>query len=356
MLITLGQEWNVLKRVLDDIKHALAVSIAPTLTKIIRRLNNMRIGMSDSEKLRLNAENRDANQKAIKETEASIAFIEKKAGGDVSKLSAPEKAYYDTLVKYKKDLEKENERETIDNIVMTPNELKSEQERRIRSKYRKVAERAYYAETISEAEEAITGYSFTDKEIMNVIKSQGTGKYGEQALKSFTQDYVKYRIKELREDPQFKYLPESVLRQRAEAESIKAFARANYKFFYPTLLGLQADELISQSYNDQTYDIDRARERWGANFEGLADALPAEALGTHKLISVDVNENGVIIHKLVLDLNDNGVDKGDFEVASWTGNDRGGAKGSQASLTYDKQRGVTVNSYGRTPSQMTSGD
>lgn len=344
VLFTLGEEWNVFKAVLDDIKHSLAVSIAPVLTRILRRLNNSRVGMTTGEKLKLNAENRDANEKAIRETEASIAFIEKRAGGDISKLSITERAYYDTLVKYKKDLEEENERDEIGYIVRTPNELKAEQESRIRSKYKTKAQQAYFAETINDAVEALGGETFTDAEIMRIIESQGTGAYGENAFAEYKKSYLSWRVEELHK--KHKGVPVSELTKQAENEVTGAFARTNYKFFYPTLLGLRAEKLIEQSYEDQTYDIDRAREKWGANFEGLAGALPAEALGTHKLYSVDVNENGVIIHKLVLDINDSdGVDKGDFEIASWTGNDRGGATGTQTKMIYDKENGVTVQAY-----------
>ena len=158
-------------------------------------------------------------------------------------------------------------------------------------------------------------------------------------------------MKELREDKKYKYAQDSVLRQVASGEALQAFAKLNYKFFYPTMLSLQADKIIAQSYNDQIYDIDRLREKWGANFEGLSSVLPKEALGTHGIYSIDVNENDVITHRVVLDLNDNGVDEGDFVLASWTGNDRGGATGSQMNMTWDKQNGVTVNSIASSASK-----
>lgn len=352
VLFTLGEEWNSFKRVLDDIKHVLAVTLAPTLTRILRRINNMRVGMSTSEKLRVNAENRDDNEKALRETEASIAFLEKKSGGNIKNLSESEIAYYNTLIAYKQDLVKENAKETIDNIVRTDNEIKAEQEKRIKAKYKKVAEQAYYAETKDDALSAVEGYSFTDNEIMNIIKSQGTGKYGKNDFEKFKKDYVAWRAEELGKK-EMKGAHISARIGHAESEALMAYASQNYRFFFPTLLSLQAENIIKGSYNDQIYDIGRARKIWGANFENLPSALPANALGTHKLISVDVNENGVVTHKIVLDINDsNNSDKGDFVLASWTGNDRGGAKGSQAELTWDKQNGVTVNSLGTSGSQQ----
>lgn len=353
VLYTLGEEWSVFKQLLEDIKHSLAVSLAPTLTRILRRLNNMRVGMSDSEKLRLNAENRDANAKALKETEASMAFLEKKSGGNISKLSKSEQAYYETLTLYRKSLIAENEKKEIDNIVMTPNELKADQEQRLKGNVKFIETMLKSGEIDLDDPNYKDTFDFTSDEIMTVVNAQGANSiYGINALEKHINSYIPNRMKKLKEDKKYKYAPDSVVEQVARSDAIKDFARTYFKYFYPTLLGLQTEELIKQSYNDQTYDLDRAREQWGANFEGLANALPKEALGTHKLISVDVNENRVVTHKLVLDINDSdGVNKGDFVIASWTGNDRGGATGSQTEMTWDKQNGITVNSLGTSASQ-----
>ena len=346
VLFTLGEEWGMFKSVVDEIKHALAVSIAPTLTRILRRLNNTRIGMSTSEKLQLDIENRNSNEKALKETEASIAFALEKAGGSTKNMSLTEKAYYETLVKYKKDLEEENKKtEGVGNAVRTANELKAEQEKRIRSYYKEISSNVMFAETQDEAIQALKGEKFSNAEIMRVIDAQGTSEYGKKALDRYTKEYVALRAQEIQ--TQYKGMSTKEAKQKAEAEAVQAFAKLNYSFFYPKLLGLRSDEVISNSYNDQTYDIDRLREKYGANLEGLKDILPKEALGTHRLYSVDVmQDNGVIEHRIVLDVNDSsGVDKGDKVLETWTGNDRGGATGSQSTITYDREKGITVNSY-----------
>lgn len=346
VLFTLGEEWGIFKTVLDEIKHSLAVSIAPVLTRILRRLNNMRVGMSDSEKLRLNEENRDANTKALKETEASMAFLEKKSGGDISKLSRTEQAYYDVLKSYKERLENENTKTSIDNIVETPNELKLRQE-----KWLKNVAKTYINDIKSGAVDLDSPlyegvFDFSDEEIKRVIDAQGkNSSYGANTFEAFRKTHIANETERLRQTQ--RGVPVTELRKQAEASALRAFARQNFKYFYPILLGLQTEELIEQSYNDQTYDIDRLREKYGANLEGLKDILPKEALGTHKLISGDISEdNGVITHRIVLDVNDNGViDSKDKLLESWTGNDRGGATGSQSTITYDREKGVTVNSY-----------
>lgn len=352
VLFTLGEEWNVFKALLENIKHSLAVSIAPVLTRILRRLNNMRVTMNEGEKLRLNEENKNANEKAIKETEASMAFLEQKSGGDITKLSKTERAYYEVLSAYKARLEKENKKKEIDNIVETPNEIKVRQE-----KWLTDIAKTYIDDIKSGAVDfdspAFEGvFDFSGADIKKVIQSQGTGYYGSQAFEAYKSDYIKKglndRIKKLKKE--MGNQPDDIVKKRAETElgdeALQAFAKKNYRFFYPILLGLQAEELVQSSYNDQVYDIARAREKWGANFEGLANALPEEALGTHKLYSVDVNENGVVVHKLVLDINDSdGVDKGDFVITEWTGNDRGGATGTQTKMEYNRETGVTVQAY-----------
>lgn len=344
VLYTLGEEWNVVKQILEDIKHTLAVTLAPTLLRILRRLSNMRIGMTDTEKVALNLENKKANEKALKETEASMAFLEKKAGGNIANLSSTEKAYYNVLADYKKDLIAENKKSSIDNIVMTPNELKLMQEQKLRQNTYAMKQIISKGNVNLDDPLLKSFFDFNDKDIQAVIDSQGNTAYGADAFASFKTKYVAKRVTEL--GNKNRGMPLSTREQIAESEALQAFAKEYYKFFYPILSGMKADDLIQQSYNDQVYDIDRAREKWGANFEGLAKALPKEALGTHKLYSVDVNENGVIVHKLILDINDSDkVDKGDFEIASWTGNERGGATGTQTKMTYDKTKGVTVDAY-----------
>ena len=229
--------------------------------------------------------------------------------------------------------------------MRTANELKAEQEKRIRSYYKEISSNVMFAETQDEAIQALKGEKFSNAEIMRVIDAQGTSEYGKKALDRYTKEYVALRAQEIQ--TQYKGMSTKEAKQKAEAEAVQAFAKLNYSFFYPKLLGLRSDEVISNSYNDQTYDIDRLREKYGANLEGLKDILPKEALGTHRLYSVDVmQDNGVIEHRIVLDVNDSsGVDKGDKVLETWTGNDRGGATGSQSTITYDREKGITVNSY-----------
>ena len=342
VLATTGQQWNVFKQTMDDIKYALAVSIAPYLNRILRRLNNMRVGMSETEKLRLNAENKSANEKALKETEASIKLLELKSGGDITKLSKSERADYDTLVMYRNRLREENDKPQIDNIVMTANELKLEQERRLKENAKFLTSMIKSGDISLDDPLYKEHFAFTNDEIMRVIDSQGTGNYGKASYEAYKKEYVERRIKEMRK--QGVHMPENAMRAQAENESVKAFARTYFKFFYPILMNLQAEATIAESYNDQFYDIQRVREKWGANFERLPEALPPEALGTHKIYSIDEKlANGQIIHKVILDINDsNGVDKGDFELFSLQGNDRGGAQGSQYQFNWSKEQGITL--------------
>ena len=347
VLVTLGQEWNVFKKLIEDMKYTLSVTLAPILAKILQRVNNMRVGMSASEKLRVNAENRDANARALASAKATVEYLNNKPN-----LTESEVYYKETLVSYIKNLEKENNKKEIDNIVMTENQIKAEQEARIRGEAKFKKDLILSGEANLDDERYASAYKFTNDDIMKIIESQGNTAYGEKAFEKFQKEYVTNRMKNLSEEE--KHIPERYMRSKAESESVQAFARRYLRFFYPILLDLQAESLIQESYNDQVYDINRARAKWGANFEDLPNAIPIEKLeGKHKLYSVDVKDGSTIIHKLILDINDsNGVDKGDFELDSWTGNDRGGANGSQAELSYDRSSGVKVNALRTSASSM----
>ena len=242
VLFTLGEEWNVFKALLDEIKHTLAVSIAPVLTRILRRLNNMRVGMNDGEKLRLNTENKEANEKAIKETEASMEFLEQKSGGNINKLSKTERAYYDVLKSYKARLEEENTKKEIDNIVETPNELKVRQERWFTDNV------AFYKDLIKSGEVDLDDpnykgvFDFSGAEIRRVIQAQGNNQFGEKAFSSYKNNYIQKNLKN-KMDALRKTMgnqPEYLIKKQAESEledeALKKFARTYYKTFYPILL------------------------------------------------------------------------------------------------------------------------
>lgn len=118
---TLGQEWNVLKSDIEQIKNGILVSLAQPLLNILRRLENNRIGMSESESRQLDIRNRALNQAEIERVSDIIAIAESMEGT----LNPNELAQLSYLREYKEDLEKENKkRQKVMNAVQTPDEIR----------------------------------------------------------------------------------------------------------------------------------------------------------------------------------------------------------------------------------------
>lgn len=93
VLVELGEEWNVLKEVMEQVRDAIAVSLAPALLKILRRIADTRVGMTQSEKEERNRENKQANEEFIASAQATMDLMQ----SDWSNLSEEQKARYYAL-------------------------------------------------------------------------------------------------------------------------------------------------------------------------------------------------------------------------------------------------------------------
>ena len=120
--VTLGQEWGVIKSILEQLKQSVALSIAPTLLSVLRKISNFRIGYSEEENRKLNETNKDANTKALNQTNQTIALME-----SAGELSEADSYYLSALKDYKAELEKANAGNKKGNIyyaVRTPEEIR----------------------------------------------------------------------------------------------------------------------------------------------------------------------------------------------------------------------------------------
>ena len=120
--VTLGQEWGVIKSILEQLKQSVALSIAPTLLSVLRTISNFRIGYSEEENRKLNETNKEANTKALNQTNQTIALME-----GAGELSEADSYYLSALKDYKTELEKANAGNRKGNIyyaVRTPEELR----------------------------------------------------------------------------------------------------------------------------------------------------------------------------------------------------------------------------------------
>lgn len=112
---TLGQEWNVVKDIYNQIKEGIALNLAPELVALLRRIANIRVGMSDRESKALDEQNKLDNQQFIDSAKAQLATL-----GDTE----ADKQRALALNYYIKQLEKENaKKEKIANLVPTSDEI-----------------------------------------------------------------------------------------------------------------------------------------------------------------------------------------------------------------------------------------
>lgn len=112
---TLGQEWNVVKDIYNQIKEGIALNLAPELVALLRRIANIRVGMSDRESKAVDEQNKLDNQQFIDSAKAQLATL-----GDTE----ADKQRALALNYYIKQLEKENaKKEKIANLVPTSDEI-----------------------------------------------------------------------------------------------------------------------------------------------------------------------------------------------------------------------------------------
>ena len=120
---TLGQEWGVIKDLVSKIKESIVVSIAPALLSILRRISNIRTGLSESENRRVNEENKLANEIALNKVKAQMEEIKANWGSTTQ----AEKDYYSALQEYSEELTKAlegNRKGDVDNVVRTSEEVR----------------------------------------------------------------------------------------------------------------------------------------------------------------------------------------------------------------------------------------
>lgn len=124
VVVTLGQEWNLLKESIDQIKETFFASFAPALLEILRRIQDTRVGMSETENRARNKQNKEANLRALENAKQTIADMEEAGVNSTDTVGIN---YYMALKQYVEELEKANKgnwRGNIPYAVRTPEELR----------------------------------------------------------------------------------------------------------------------------------------------------------------------------------------------------------------------------------------
>lgn len=112
---TLGQEWNVVKDIYNQIKEGIALNLAPELVALLRRIAKIRVGMSDRESKALDEKNKALNQQFIDSAKVQLSTL-----GDTE----ADKQRALALNYYIKELEEENSKKAgIANLVPTSDEI-----------------------------------------------------------------------------------------------------------------------------------------------------------------------------------------------------------------------------------------
>lgn len=95
-------------------------------------------------------------------------------------------------------------------------------------------------------------------------------------------------------------------------------------FFNTKVLLKRAEQAMLESEKDKYYDVSLLYQDYGANLEKLQGKLPATYSGTGNIISYDETANGVVTHKIVFDLNNDGkVQASDVVLESFVTNRQG---------------------------------
>ena len=408
VLGTLGQEWNVVKDILTQLKEGIALSIAPELLRLLRGIANIRWGMSDREKKALDESNKAKNQQFIESAKIQLSTL-----GD----SEADKQRALALNYYIKELEKENnKKENIADLVPTSDEIvvkgQELQETAIRfrvalgqeayspemkyvvdtylgndtvsnfaSDYRRGKIKKAKEDTEAKAKQIqkdrktnfytqayamvddknspfhaskanLTEYDIgiamaqVDLLYAEDMKSKGiytewsklknnykrqkwaeahgyAGFYSNDKVRTISHAIIPEGYFNL-SDAEMNVLYKGIMGQEGNATEEEIYL-ALYEKYKNKLAGHLAEELIHQSKEKMkegtpVYDLDVLQRDYGADLAGLAEKIGTGHSGDI-IASSSKDSGGIITHKIVFDLNNNGkIDAKDVTLATYTTN------------------------------------
>lgn len=377
---TLGQEWNVVKDIYNQIKEGIALNLAPELVALLRRIANIRIGMSDRESKALDEKNKTLNQQFIDSAKVQLSTL---SDTEADKQRALALNYYI------KELEEENsKKEKIANLVPTPDEIvvKGQNLMETAIRFRVAGGKEGYSPAMKYV---------IDTYLDNAKKSKVEDKLRVEAQHQRKAEIMTEQLEELEKSPEYqkelasemqKYSGRFSSEARSQAKALliarymfgnkadfrydehgkqrnlssqvalalragyitssggitpvysvntdkinltgedfeEALYLAIYNKYKNILAGHLANELVYQSIErakegTPAYDLDVLQRTYGADLSGLYSKLGAGAKGN--IISSAEKVGNVITHHIVFDLNNNGtVEASDVPLMSYTTN------------------------------------
>lgn len=424
LLDTLGQQVGLIKDSIAKIQEAIAVSLAPTLVKLLRRVMDWRFGMSEAENQQRNEENRQANENFIASAKATVKSMEDKKlspeqeqyklgleyyidyvsknnkpnkftgnigyyvpideeivvrGTDLASKGASNKAWlgtfdYDENVKavvdsyigaeqvkkdwdkYTTDLANKADTEANRRIEATEAERKQELKAKATKMVTEDTESPYYLNKKKRWNPVnlANALNMADLELMykdDMIKkgqweewnSLTTAQKTKWAVDNKYANWNKSHTVATPIEPEGLYALSVAERQNMyKLITGEAQYQPNEEAFYMDEFVKYRDRLVKHlakmfeesakgevTGNNAYYDMLRTFSLYGEDLSGLNNKIDKTYSGTASIASIDTAEkNGTFTHKIILDLNNNGVlDVGELILDSWT-NTRAGFSGT----------------------------
>lgn len=369
--VTTGELANKVESILTQIKQGLMLELDPMVIALLRRLSNLRWGLSASENAEMNRENNKAN-------EDYLVFLNKTlAGMDGKDLSTERKGLKVTLEKEKEKVEKEialyNKGDNVANLTRTISELEVEgagntqailafdavgskfTSEEARALIKKAIDERLPTSTINEEREKLVEGEESNlqkkklrdkKRLYNDLYKRYTQEEGLSsyyANKKIAEDYPELLEfgtetkkglwgKEYTNEiiiPRYKELTEE------ESNEIKEQAEANIsdEDLYDFLFRRYANKLDIGAYQVQEareriknipeaslmalYALGETPDSW----QDKVQKLPLKNTYDYKVLGVNERTaSGEVIHKIVLDVNANGeIDKEDKVLGTFMG-------------------------------------
>lgn len=395
VLTEAGQEWSIVKNILEQIRDAIAVTLSPTLLSLLRRIADTRVGMTQTEKEQRNRENKKSNEAFIASAQATTKEME----ADWDNLAPYQQARYYALKDAIRKAENANKGTGINRdihfAVPTQEELQVATQAIIKEQALERAqlgkdESAYryldditsqeiwetaegnnydiesrkkkFSKTYKKKENAVFRTMQAQKKMnqyrQNIDLKNVDSKANEDAKDNVTwQEWLKalmaaeavYGV-DFEHDARGNEVGLVEALNKAEKEGYLSFNGLSYsahkpldlpeedleetfiqwmyytdpQFFNKKVLLKRAEQAILESEKDKYYDVNLLYQDYGANLEKLQGKLPATYSGTGNIISYDDIANGVVTHKIVFDLNNDGkIQASDVVLESFVTNRQG---------------------------------
>ena len=174
--VVLGQEWAQIRTKISEVTEAIETQLAPFILRILQRLENLRIGLSEAENRKLNEMNKQANTEFIASSQAIMDMLKSKGN-----MTPEEHAYYMALFEWNelaKEANKGDKKGNINKAVPEDTQLLLEaqlyRKRELHTQSTgKLAETSYVAGGL----QTKSWLNATDEEINRVVTAYGGEDY-----------------------------------------------------------------------------------------------------------------------------------------------------------------------------------